>query len=196
MSPYTFIFIGRSGCGKGTQVDLLHKALQAKDPSTEIQYLETGANFREFIQGTKYSNVLSNEMYKNGDRQPDFLAIWMWSHILLDTFKGTEHLLLDGICRSLPEAMTFTTALQFYNRKGIVIHLNVSRGWSRDRLIARGRLDDKNEEEIKKRLDWFDKDTAPAIEYFNVHNQYTLIDVNGEQSIEDVHAEIMHKLGW
>ena len=112
MSPQTFIFIGRSGCGKGTQAELLLKLLKEKDPNSEIFYLETGANFREFVKGEKYSNKLSAEIMKKGDRQPDFLAVWMWSHVLLDKFKGTEHLFFDGITRSLSEAMAFTTALE------------------------------------------------------------------------------------
>ncbi len=200
MSPQTFIFIGRSGCGKGTQAELLQKLLKEKESQNgtqrEIFYLETGENFREFIKGQKYSNKLADEIYKKGDRQPDFLAVWMWSHVLLDNFKGTEHLFLDGICRSLSEAMAFTTALEFYNRDVTVIHIDVSRQWSEDRLLARGRMDDMTKEDIDKRLDWFDKDSAPAIDYFSSHKRYNLLNINGQQSIEDVHKEIVQKLNW
>ena len=196
MFPQTFIFIGRSGCGKGTQAELLKKLLQEKDPQGEIFYLETGPKFREFITGEKYSNRLADKIYKSGERQPDFLAVHMWSHELLSDFKGTEHAFFDGICRSLPEAMAFTTALEFYSRKATMIYLNVSREWSEARLLSRGREDDKSFDEIKRRLDWFDKDTAPAIEYFNVHKQYELMEVNGEQTIEEVHREIIQKLNW
>ncbi len=196
MPPQTFIFIGRSGCGKGTQADLLQKIVKEKDPIGEIFYLETGAYFRDFIKGEKYSNKLSNEVYKKGERQPDFIAIWMWTHLLLEQFKGTEHLFLDGITRSLPEAMAFTTALNFYDRKAIVIHLNVGREWSKERLLARKRADDLDEKEVEKRLNWFDRDSIPAIGYFKVNDRYNLIQINGEQSIEKVHADIMAELKW
>ena len=196
MNPQTFIFIGRSGCGKGTQAGLLQKSLKEKDPQGEILYIETGANFREFIKGEKYSNKLSDKIYKNGDRQPDFLAIWMWAHVILDKFKGTEHLFLDGITRSLPEAMAFTTALEFYKRKAIVIDINVSREWSQERLLARGRFDDKSKEEIQKRLNWYDNDTGPAVSYYRVYDKYNVVAVNGEKTIEEVHQEIVQKLGW
>jgi adenylate kinase family enzyme len=196
MAPQTFIFIGRSGCGKGTQVELLKQYIKEKDPNGEIFYLETGARFREFIQGAKHSQVLSEEIYKKGDRQPDFLAVWMWSNVLIDSFKGTEHAFFDGITRSLPEAMTFTTAMEFYGRKPSVVYINVSREWSEARLLARGRADDLDKEEVKKRLDWFEKDSLPAIDYFNIHKGYTLLEINGEQSVEDVHGEIVGKLGF
>jgi adenylate kinase family enzyme len=190
MKPQTFIFIGRSGCGKGTQAELLQKYLKEKDPAGEILYIETGANFREFMKGEKHSNFLAKEIYERGDRQPDFLAVWMWSHVLIDKMKGTEHLFFDGITRSLPEAETFTTA------KVTVVYLNVSREWSETRLTARGRSDDKSLDEIRKRLDWFDQDSYPAVEYFNVRKDYNLLDINGEQSVEDVHKEILGKLSW
>jgi adenylate kinase len=195
MTPQTFIFIGRSGCGKGTQVELLKNVLREKDPSREILHLETGIKFREFIKKDGYSNKLSNEVSKKGERQPDFIAVNFWSDFFIENFKGDEHLFCDGICRSLPEAMIFTTVSEFYNRKIIVAHLNVSRKWSKERLLARGRADD-DEKGIEKRLDWFEQDTYPAIEYFANNNHYLLLDINGEQTIEDVHKEIMQKLEW
>ena len=188
--------MGRSGCGKGTQADLLKKYLKEKDPNAEIFYIETGANFREFVKGQKYSNQLANKIYKNGERQPDFLAIWMWAHIILNDFKGTEHLFFDGITRSLPEAMAFTTALEFYERKATVIFINVSREWSEARLLARGRADDKSEAEVIKRLNWFDRDSIPALGYFKVNDRYNVLQVDGEKTIEEVYYDIVQKLGW
>src|SRR3990167_4911381 len=194
--PQNFIFMGRSGCGKGTQADLLKKYLKEKDPNAEIFYIETGANFREFVKGQKYSNQLANKIYKNGERQPDFLAIWMWAHIILNDFKGTEHLFFDGITRSLPEAIAFTTALEFYERKATVIFINVSREWSEARLLARGRADDKSEAEVIKRLNWFDRDSIPALGYFKVNDRYNVLQMDGEKTIEEVHYDIVQKLGW
>ena len=48
-SPQTFVFIGRSGCGKGTQAKLLIEELKKNDPAHEVMYIETGARIREFI---------------------------------------------------------------------------------------------------------------------------------------------------
>lgn len=196
MKPQTFVFIGRSGCGKGTQAKLLQDVLKTKHPEGEIFYIETGANFRKFLAEDKYSNQLANNVYKTGERQPDFLAIWMWSNVILDKMKGQEHLFFDGIARSLPEAMTFTTAMDFYDRDVNVVYIDVGREWSEEKLLARGRDDDQSIEEIKKRLDWFDKDSYPAVEYFDNHKKYNVLKINGEQSVEDVHKEIISKLNW
>jgi adenylate kinase family enzyme len=87
------------------------------------------------------------------------------------------------------------TAFNFYGRKNIfVVHLNVSRKWSEDRLLGRGRMDDVDLTKVKKRLDWFEEDVVPAIEFFKVNPNYNYIDVNGEQTIEEVYAEMIEKI--
>lgn len=193
MNLQTFIFTGRSGCGKGTQVALLMDYLQKHD-SRSIYHLETGAGFREFIKTPSFSAKLSNEVYLKSDRQPDFLAIWMWSHMLIESLKENQHLMIDGTPRSVTESMALKTAFTFYQRQmPKVIHLEVSRGWSEKHLLSRGRSDDVTAE-IKKRLDWYDKDVVPAIDFFRNDPMIEVIEINGEQSIEKVFSDLIDKL--
>lgn len=194
MLPQTFIFIGRSGCGKGTQGKLMERVLHQNDPVRNVYYLETGERFREFIKGKSYTSRLSRETYERDDRQPDFLAVWMWSHLFVENLNGEEHLIIDGTPRSLGEAQVLSTALEFYKRKAYIIHLNVSRSWAERHLLARGRSDDATIEKIDKRLNWFDRDALPAIEYFRHHPDHHFIEVSGEQPIERVHAEIVKQV--
>ena len=196
MSPQTFVFVGQSGCGKGTQAELLQKVLKEKYPDGDIFYLETGENFRRFVGGDTYSNKLAKVISDKGDLQPAFLAVYFWADVMLNGIKGNEHIIFDGICRRLEETEVFTSAMEFYDRKPVVVYVNVSRRWSEERLLARGRFDDKNAEQLKGRLDWFEKHTVPVLEYFKNNDRYTLLDINGEQTIEAVHKEIMEKLGW
>ena len=74
MSPQTFIFIGRSGCGKGTQADLLQKYIKTQDPGREIFYLETGSRFRDFIKGDSLSSKLSLDISHRSAPQPHFFS--------------------------------------------------------------------------------------------------------------------------
>lgn len=192
MTPQTFVFMGRSGSGKGTQAKLLEAYIKEKDTEKHpFFYVETGARFRHFILGDRWSNKLAASYYKDGKRQPDFLAIWVWSHVLLENMTGKEHLILDGTPRSLDEAKILDTAMKFFERqKPNIIHINVSRKWSTEKLLARGRMDDKTEDDINKRLDWFDKDVAPAFGFFKGHPEYNYMEINGEQSIEKVQEDI------
>lgn len=189
----TVIFIGRSGCGKGTQAELLRERINRfDDKKRHILYVETGDHFRRFIHGKTYSSALSKKAYEQDERQPDFLACWMWSNILIGELEEDMHLMFDGAPRALDEAEILTTALKFYKReKPTVIFLNVSRRWSEEHLLKRGRLDDLNVAKIDKRLDWFDEDVMPAVEYFRNNPYYRFFEINGEQPVQQVHADII-----
>jgi adenylate kinase len=197
MYPFTFIFTGKSGCGKGTQAELLTAKLKAADATRKIYYLETGKRFRDFIAVADKSyarpaHILSKHIMESGERQPDFLAIWNWAHLMIDDFDMNDHLVLDGTPRSLPEAKILEGAMKFFNRKHpFVIHINVSKDWSRERLRKRGRADDKSAAQNEIRLEWFDTDVWPAIEYFKNDPAVRYIEINGEQSIEKVHSDVI-----
>src|SRR6516164_278559 len=172
MKLQTFIFIGRSGCGKGTQVELL----------------------QEYIKEHSLSSRLAAEIYKSGNRQPDFIAVWMWSHLLVERMTGEEHIIFDGTPRSLQEAQIIDTAITFYSRqRPHVIYLNISRETSKARMIARHRMDDINKEEIERRLNWFESDVIPAVEYFRAHSKYNFIELDGDQPVEAVQQELLLK---
>ena len=194
--------MGRSGCGKGTQAKILIDHVKQMDPEqNKVVYLETGARFRNFISLPGYSNKLAAEIQNAGGRQPDFLAVWNWAHVLLEEMTGKEHLVVDGMPRSYQEALVFDTAIEFYKReRPIVIYIDVSREWSKQHLIARatkeGRKDDSNEASIDKRLNYFEKEVYPAIEYFSKNAGYRFLHVKGEQTVEEVTKEMMSKLSW
>ena len=198
MSQRTFIFIGRSGCGKGTQAKLLIQEIEIRDPEKRPTfYLETGAKFREFIKGDKYSNKLAAKLLQDGERQPDFLAIWNWASVFVDQMDSEKHLIVDGMPRSYQEAVIFDTAIDFYKiAKPTVIYINVNKDHSRKRLVLRGRADDIQPEVLERRLSWFDTEVIPAINYFKSHPGYQFIEVDGEQTIEKVFIDITAQLRW
>src|SRR5215472_8082575 len=194
MQLQTFIFIGRSGCGKGTQVALLQEYIEKQDQTRHIFYIETGERFRQFIKEHSLSSRLAAEIYKSGNRQPDFIAVWMWSHLLVERMTGEEHVIFDGTPRSLQEAQIIDTAITFYNReRPQVIYLNISRETSKARMIARHRMDDINPEEIERRLNWFETDVIPAVEYFRKYPKYNFVELHGEQPVEAVQQELRLK---
>lgn len=197
MEPLTFIFIGRSGCGKGTQANLLQEYIKTHDKKQAgMFYLETGQHFRDFISSETYSGTLAREINKEGGLQPEFLAVWMWADLFIHSLGGGEHMVLDGTPRKLDEARVLDSAFTFYKRKKpFVVFLDVSREFSEKRLQERGRTDDKAAEVIKKRLDWYETDALPAVRYYWKNPNYTLLQIQGEQSIEKVHQDIIEQAG-
>ncbi|MBU4536469.1 nucleoside monophosphate kinase [Patescibacteria group bacterium] len=188
-----YIFIGRSGCGKGTQVELLINYLK-NDLGRKVYDLQSGDKFREFVKGDGYSNKLSKAIGDRGELQPMFLVLALWASALTKDLKGDEDLILDGMPRKKDQADVLDSVFDFYGYgKAKVIYINVSRKWATDRLLARGRGDDEAEK-IETRQNWFDTDVVPVLEFYKNHPHYDFFDINGEQSIEDVHSEIMSKL--
>ena len=61
-------------------------------------------------------------------------------------------------------------------------------------IIKRGREDD-TQDQISGRMGWFETDVLPALEIYRNDPRYQVLHINGEQSIEAVHAEIVEKLG-
>ena len=194
MNSKAFVFFGRSGCGKGTQAKLLSDFL--KSQGKEILYTETGGQFREFIKEDNYAAKLTGDILKAGALIPVFLPIWIWTDILVKNFTGKEDLVLDGVCRRLEESVALDSAFDFYKiKKQKIILINVSDKWSFSRMMERKRADD-TPEKIQNRLDWYEKDVRPSVEYFRNKNGYNFIEINGEQSIEDVHKDIIKALGY
>jgi len=193
ISGEAFIFMGKSGCGKGTQVELFKEKLKEKS-NVQTFHVETGTFFREFIKGNSYSQVLSKKTVEAGGLMPGSYAIYLWVDYLVKNFTGKENLLFDGASRKLSEAILLEETLRFYGIKRYkVVYINVGDKWSHDRLFARGRKDD-SEEGIKTRMAWFQKDVMPCIEFFKNDSNCDFYDINGEQTIEEVHKEIVKKV--
>jgi adenylate kinase len=195
MTPQTFIFFGPSGCGKGTQAKLLMEELKKKDPERNILYIETGQKFRELALGDSLTAQKIKKILGEGELMPVFLPIWIWAGNLMENVAGNEHIFMDGMSRKLVEANVLDSALKFYDRKNpVVISFEVSDEWAKKLMRGRGRADD-TEEEMNKRLAWYKENTVPAIEYFKNDPDYRFIAINGEHTIEEVHQELMEKVG-
>jgi adenylate kinase family enzyme len=192
--PYTFLFIGRSGCGKGTQAELLKKYLEEND-KRPVLYVYAGKRMRDLIEKeNSLTSQKAKEIMLFGGKQPDFLAIWAWSNEFVANVKENVHLIIDGSPRTIIEAMVLDEAFEFYRREIIKpIFLDVSREWARDKLLKRARFDD-TEEKINNRMDYFEKYVQPAVEYYETKSKNKLVRINGEPTIEEIHQEIIKKV--
>ena len=194
MDSKAIVFFGRSGCGKGTQAKLVSDYLKSKGRS--VLYVETGSALRGLAKGEDLTGKNVQNLLKDGHLIPVFLPIWIWTDFLLKNFTGKEDIILDGVCRRREEAVALDSAFDFYGIKNpIIILMDVSKEWSFERMIARKRADD-TPEKIQNRLSWFEKDVLPSIENFENKDGFNFIKINGEQSIEDVHKDIIKALNF
>jgi adenylate kinase family enzyme len=195
MNLKTIIFIGRSGSGKGTQAEKVKGFLELYD-SRKVFHLEAGHRFRSFIAEENYSSLLARKVSEDGGLQPEFLSVWAWAGEIIRNVDKHDHLLIDGTPRRESEAKILESAFEFYNRSDIeIVYLNVSRKWAMDRMKERGRADDKELDDVKARMEWFEKDVSGVLDYYRLHKSHKFHEVNGEQSIEKVYLDIIKELG-
>ena len=192
--------MGRSGGGKGTQAELLKTYLESKG-AENVLHVTTGGAFREFIKGEGFVSKQAREVNNAGGLQPEFLAIWNWTNIFINSVQENTTVILDGAPRKVIEMNAMHAVIPFLGySKPIVIYIEVGRAWAKDRLNYRQaqseekRADTSSDEEIEKRLSLFDEDIIPCIEKFVEDPRYTYIHVNGEQTVEEVQAELVAKL--
>jgi adenylate kinase len=190
-SPITCLFYGRSGAGKGTQAKLLQEYLK-EHTDHDVLYIETGNGLRDLATKDKYlTGHITKKVLSEGGLFPEFLPIWVWANAFVKYFTGEEHVILDGVARRKPEVPILDSALSFYGMENpYLFHINVSRERAFEMLKGRGRPDD-TDDSINERLDWFEENVQNAMNAFRDLPRYNFIDINGEQTIEEVHQEIL-----
>ncbi len=193
--PPVYLFIGQSGAGKGTQVQLLQDTLRAANPAVTFFHLETGEKFRQLIEGTTYTSELTRQMMSRGELPPAFLGVHMWSHELIDDYDGKATVFIDGTPRVAEEVPLLLSAARFYGWTIDVLCLHVSDQWSYDRIKGRGRADDHGEQGVTGRIAWFHTAVEPAIELLRNSDIVRFHDINGEATVEQVHKDVCDALG-
>jgi adenylate kinase family enzyme len=194
MQP-AYLFIGQSGAGKGTQIKLLQDKLLLNDPAVTFFHLETGDKFRELIEGTSYTSLLTQHMMARGELPPAFLGVHMWSHELIDDYDGKATVFIDGTPRVADEVPLLLSAAKFYGWTIDILCLHVSDQWSYDRIKGRGRDDDQGESRVTGRIAWYHTAVEPAIELLRQSELVRFHDINGEQTVEQVHKDVCGALG-
>lgn len=174
------ILIGIQGAGKSTQGNLLSEKLN-------VSYLSTGHIFRilarEHTQLGRYIKEVMNAGYLIPDKKT--------LKIVSEYLKRPEYkkgYILDGFPRTLTQAKSFENGIDN------VIYLKISDKEALWRLSYRNgeTREDETLKAIRKRIDSFHKFTEPVIDYYR--KKGSLIEIDGEKPIEEIHSEIMHKI--
>ncbi|KKT59233.1 MAG: hypothetical protein UW54_C0031G0003 [Parcubacteria group bacterium GW2011_GWC1_44_26] len=75
------------------------------------------------------------------------------------------------------------------------MYLKVSQEWAEERLKGRGRADDLKPEVVARRFAFFEKDVVPVIEHYRNNPAYRFLEINGEQTPEQVFDDVRKGLG-
>lgn len=170
------IFLGPPGSGKGTQAQLLSKL-------AGIPHISTGEILREAIDLQTPLGQQAKIYVERGELVPDSLILDLIRERLAqaDTEQGW---ILDGFPRNVNQAIFLDNLLSELNhRSEHVVNLEVPQEVLVERLLLRGRKDD-TEETIRRRLQVYQDQTFPLIEYYR--QQSKLCAVNGNRLPEEV----------
>lgn len=209
------ILLGAPGAGKGTQADSLSSELN-------LPHIASGDLFREALKKETELGLLAKSYMERGELVPDEVTIKMILQRIEmpDCVSGC---LFDGFPRTLAQAEALDKGLADKGKSiDKVLYIKVSNEELLKRLGGRwlcqncqtpyhlitappkvpGKCDkcggelyqreDDKEETVKERLRVFFAQTIPIVDYYR--GQSKLIEVNGNQGIQEVAKEIMLSL--
>jgi adenylate kinase len=193
--PQTFIFVGRSGSGKGTQLELLKEFLINKNKDIEVKSIIMGDIFRAFFKESGYVKDIARDISMNqGKFQPDFLTNALFVRSTIDIVDENSILFFDGYPRTLNQLEIIKDLLLYVKRENpIFINIEVSRENVKNRMLSRARGDD-NENAIENRLNEYDKFIIPMLENIKSDSFFKYFEIDGEGSIPDIHNNIIKTL--
>jgi adenylate kinase len=161
----SILLVGPPGSGKGTQGAILGRV-------PGFFHCACGDVFRALDTRTELGKAFI-EYSSRGELVPDELTVKLWrvrinQSVETHAFKpDIDLLVLDGIPRNAQQAALLESLLDVRH----VFHMDCG---DRTRLVARlkkraikdNRLDDANEAVIARRLDTYERETFPLLEYY------------------------------
>jgi adenylate kinase len=174
------VIFGRQGAGKGTQ------SVRLAD-QCGVPHISTGDMLRAAVEeGTEFGRK-ADEYMSAGNLVPDDVMIGVVRERLAKPDAVDHGFLLDGFPRTQGQAEEL---LGITGASGIdaAINLDVPLDVVTDRMKARGRADD-TEEAIARRLELYELETAPVLEWFD--DKGLLVTVDGVGSEDEVFERLL-----
>ena len=182
------LLLGAPGSGKGTQ------AARLKD-SLGVPHISTGDLLRAEVAAGSKLGLEAREVMARGELVSDAILLGM----LEDRFSRADTangFILDGYPRNLAQAAALDALLARIGRPmDFAVQLEVPSELLVERIAGRakaeGRADD-TPESVRTRLQVYNDQTAPVIDYYRQQGELTV--VNGVGELDDVFARIIEAI--
>lgn len=204
------VLLGAPGAGKGTQAQKLVEEFG-------VAHISTGDLLRAAVKAGTKLGVKAKSYMDNGQLVPDKLVVDLVTE-RLDADDAQKGFILDGFPRNTAQAVTLDSALAEMGRSlDAALLVDVKPDVIVKRLSSRrtckecgytapadvdscpscgGEMyqrDDDKPETIQKRLDVYENQTAPLVEYYR--GKELLKSVDGDRPVDEVYADVKELLG-
>ncbi len=211
MTPTYIVLLGPPGAGKGTQAKRIAQRL-------DLVHVSTGDLFRENLKNETELGRLAKQYMNKGELVPDDVTVRMVEE-RLSRADCTDGAVMDGFPRTDAQAKVFDDLLAKFNSTvKVVPYIKVPDVILVERLSGRwmspsGRVyhekynpptvkwiddidgsqlyqrEDDKPETVRHRIEVYNEQTAPLINYYRDKN--LLVEIDGTQLIENVTDDIM-----
>jgi adenylate kinase len=182
------IFYGPEGSGKSTQAKMLTAKLK-------LPYLGSGDLVRKYSQKDQgIMGDICRESLSKGHYVADSEMFVLWKQRLKEA-DVQNGFIIDGFPRNHTQALFLNEKLEKYGKQvNFVFYLGISEPESIKRLLKRARKNPDGglhdtEEKIKERLKIYHQQEADVLKFYQ--EQGLLNKINGEQTIETIHQDIV-----
>lgn len=180
-----FIILGAPGSGKGTQADLLAEKFH-------LTHLSSGKLLRKEAETGSPKGKLIADLLISGKLLPFETVL----EVLEPAIKIANGFILDGTPRDLHQSEYLD---YFFNENKIklakVIYLDIPIEEGIKRIMKRGQIEhrsDDNYESVKKRMEVYQEETMPVIDYFE--KKGLLLKIDGTPDIQTIFQDIVNHL--
>ena len=203
------VLLGAPGAGKGTQAQKLVEEFG-------VAHISTGDLLRAAVKAGTKLGVKAKSYMDNGQLVPDKLVVDLVTE-RLDADDAQKGFILDGFPRNTAQAVTLDSALAEMGRNlDAALLVDVKPDVIVKRLASRrtckecgytapagvdtcpscgGEMyqrDDDKPETIQKRLDVYENQTAPLVEYYRGKELLKVVD--GDRPVDEVYADVKELL--
>jgi adenylate kinase len=165
MSYRTILLFGAPGAGKGTQGKILGTI-------PNFFHCACGDVFRSLKPDSPVGQAFL-EYSSRGELVPDAPTIQLWHHFIEGNTKtgrfhpGRDTLVLDGIPRNVAQAEMLRQTIEVI----AIFYLSCPRKQElierlQRRALKENRLDDANLDVIRNRLETYERESAPVLEFY------------------------------
>ena len=181
--PLRLLIFGRQGAGKGTQCEYLIEHYGAV-------HISTGDMLRDAVAEGSELGVRAKKFMDAGELLPDDLIVGIVRDRLAKPDVESHGFILDGFPRTVAQAEALWEAAG--DHIDLAVNIDVPLDEVKARMLGRGR-DDDNDEAIERRLELYEQQTVPAIEW--IGDRGKLVEVDGLGTPEQVRDRLIAAIG-